>query len=330
MAADTTSLANLIRPVVRGEPTSVKWSNKQFLAMMADAKMRAAAGPFDMMSQGGTQLQWNILRGTGNSATQIFTEATATPAAGQQTWVRGALNWIGFRTIVQWSGFAVDDLRSANFLTGAEYGEAGGFGEIPEGLNDLADLTNTTFLGNANNGLLVFVDDGTNIAVVAGLNRLTNTDLAGALTPVGGALTLAALSDLDEELSDNDIGQEPDAWFMPLNQRTNLARLLGTEATTSLVRFMAPQAGGAVALDGGYNKAAFSYMGKPVYGVPDMTDTVICGLKMKFWYHVTHRPIQVKELPAEGDVARRLQISTRSTLFCEQFRAQGILTVVNA
>ncbi|MFH1496565.1 MAG: hypothetical protein ABII82_01950 [Verrucomicrobiota bacterium] len=332
MPATTTSLANLFAPVVESQQTMVKYVNRSLLRAMADAKARAGHSmPFDVVGLGrGSQFQWNVNRGTGNSSTQLFDETTATPAAGQQTYARMALTWVNFRNIIDVSRIAMDDLQGANVMGGPEFSEAQGIGEVTGALDDIQDMMNGIFVGSTNNGILAGDDDGTNVPIYAGQNRTVLLDLASALTPVGGALTLGVISDLEEELSDDPRGVAPDAWFAPNNQVTNYVRLVGPEAALPLVRYNAPLAGGAAAVDGGVDRARTTIGGKPLYGIPELLDTVFLGLSMADWFFINHRVLRRDPLAITGDSAMREQISTRATLACLRSRHQGILTGVNA
>lgn len=334
MAADTTSLAPLIRPQVEDVPTIVKYSHEgpsSFLGRMAEAALRAGHGGFDLFRPAGNTHGWEIQRGLGNSSAEIFTEAGAIAAAGQQTWLTASLAYIAFRVHVQVSGFAMDDVTGlGGYLDQSQYGAAQLLGEEPGAMADLFNLINDTNVGSTSNGVLAANDSGANTPTYAGYNKTVLTDLASQLTAVGGVLTIAAMDNMIEALSDNPIGARPDAIFMPWNQATNYSNLVGPGAATSLVRYIAPEAGGSARLDAGFNAQLLQHGDIPIYAVPVMTDTVILFHRMQYWHVVTHRPIQRKILPNDADIAAREQLSTRLTLVCKSTRRQGKLTGVTA
>lgn len=326
MPATTTTLATLVRPVVDADATIIKYTNRDFFRSLR------ALGMKDVIAVGDSNFRWKVDRGAGNTSTQVFAEGQGAPAAGSQTWVEAALAWVYHRVFVEISGHAVDQLGS-QYLGGAEYGEAALFGEVPRAVDDLEDLMANTFLGSANNGIQAAVDDGSGTGTYAGIVRATSTDWQSGLRAVGGASAVAEFTLGWETSRDNDRGGILDAWLMPWNQVTNYVALVGPEHATAaarLVRYMAPAAG-VGNLDIGFNvETGLSFNNGRIYGIGDLTDTVILGLSSPEWLFATIRQVRQDDQPREGDTRARMQISTGGTLVCRNPRTQYKMTGVTA
>src|SRR4030067_593291 len=100
MAADHTSLSTLIRPIVEEQPSIVMYTNNSFLPAMK------ALGMTEGQAGGDSSYRWKVLRSTGNSATEVFTEGQGIAASGNQSWVEAALAYVYFRPRAKLNGHA--------------------------------------------------------------------------------------------------------------------------------------------------------------------------------------------------------------------------------
>ena len=327
MSADTTTLANALRPAVDNIPTIARFHNLSLPSKMREAAVIAGVGDIDKPGTGANAM-WNIIRGNGNTSRQTFTEGTAAPGAGNQTDAQATLGWIWFRIMCGITGIAEDVARGASYYTDATYGEAGMYGETALGLRDLFDLVTTTFLGSATHGLLAAVDDGTTTVTYANNNRVALADLRSYVEPGGGvAVTYAGMNNVREALADTPRGQPANAWFVPENQRSAVSAIIGIGAAASLVRFTAGQAtaGGAL-VDAGYGISSMAFDGVPIYSLPGMSTTNILALTMQHWEFRNIRELREDPQPLIGDQRKLSQWSTGLTMVCKSTRHQAKYT----
>ena len=325
MSADTTSLSTLIRPVVEDQPSIVIYTNNSFLPAMKSLGMTESS------ATGDTAYRWKVIRGTGNSATETFVEGQGLRPAGNQSCVEAALSWVYYRTRVKLSGHARDAMRS-HYLGDAFLGELSG--EVKYGIDNITDTITNTILGIGGNGIQLAIDSG---ETYAGLNRSTYSDWGSHETALDAALTVASMTAEVEALRDNDIanqGTRFDAVIVPVNQVTNYVSLVGPEngtAANRLVRYVA-QPGKGVNVDVGWDDLGITFMGKPVIGVGDLTDTVmlfVCNVADD-WFLRHIRPLEMKNLALVDDSAADIQISIGSAFGCRNPRRQAKLTGVTA
>ena len=322
MPATTTTASTLIKPVVDDTPTVVKFTNRQLLAVLKAAGMR------DMQASGDTNFRWKVNRAAGNTSAEVYSEGQGLPTSGNQTWAEAALAWVYHRVVVQITGHLADAIGS-HYLSDGALGILAG--ELQYGIDDLTDLMNNTFLGSTNNGLDIAIDSA---GTYAGQARATITDWQSSETDIAGVLTVASLTAMYEAIVDNDRGGQPSALLMPWNQVTNYAALAGVEngtAAARLVRYIA-QPGKAPSIDVGFDPG-LTFMGLPIFGVHDMTDTTIYLIgdaARGAWEFVNIRPITQKILSLNDDSEARIQVSTGGTLVCRNPRTQAKITTVTA
>lgn len=326
MGADTTSLSTLIRPVVSEQPSVAMYTNNSFLPAMQALGMKEA----DQL--GDNYVRWKVLRGTGNSSVETFTEGMGIASAGSQSWVEAYLAWVYTRAHVQMSGHARDAMRSA-YLGDAYLGQFAG--EVKYAVDNMMDNYTNALLGTGANGVQLAIDSA---GTYAGINRSTYSDWGSGETAVSGVLTVAAMTAAVEALRDNDIantGTRFDAVVMPVNQITNYAALVGPEngtAANRLVRYVAQPGQVAPHIDLGWDDTGLTFMGKPIVGVPDLTDTVVlflCNIPDD-WFLTYTRRLETKELAITDDSAANLQVSFGAAFGCRNTRRQYKLTGVTA
>jgi hypothetical protein len=312
--ATTTTVSTLIKPAVETEPTVLMYTNREFFGALRAMGMR------DVVAGGDTAFRWKLLRSTGNSSAEVFTEGQAAPSSGNQTWAEAALSWVYHRAIVSRSGHARDAMKSA-YLTPEWTSDAAMSGEYKGALLNLEDLMANTFLGSTNNGILIAVDSA---GTYGGLARATYTDMQSYETAAGGdALTDVDMADTWEGMRDNDRGGKLEAILAPWNQVSNYYRLHGFGATTPLPRIMA--SGEAAKIDYGFNETGLSFHNARIFGVGDMTDTELVFMSniAEDWLFATIRPIERKDLAITDDTAEKTQVSTGGTLVCRNPRTQA-------
>lgn len=328
MAATTTTLSTLVRPVVsETDATIVKYTNRQFFQVMRAIGLQENIP----MSMGDSAFRWKVIRGTGNSSVETYSEGQAAAASGSQSVVEAASSYIYFRVVAELTGHAADQLKS-HYL-GTDYAPQALGGEIKNGIDDLDDLAATTFLGTGASGLELAIDAA---GTYSGLSRTTYSDWGSEENAVSGVLTVASMTLLHEELEDNDRGATVTACLMPRNQLTNYAALVGAENGTAadrLVRYVSQ--GGAPQLDVGFMTTGLTINGTPIYGVQDMTDTVVAMLDTtdrNGWAYITQRPIQIADKTAgsNSDAYAVKHVTMASTMVCRNPRKQGKLTAVTA
>lgn len=322
MPATTTTLTTLIKPVPYDQMVMIKWTNRELFTILR------SIGVKEVQSQGGANFTWRINRATGNSGTEIFTEGQAVPAAGSQTYLDPALNYIYHRSIVEISGHAMDQLRS-HYISDAQVGSANLYGEVTGAMDDLEDLYTNTFLGSTNNGLQIAIDS---TGTYAGQARATFTDLQSFETAgAAGALTIAMLRDTWEGVRDNDRGGNVQAIIMPWNQTSNYVALAQGTTTANFVRHV-NEKGVGPSIDLGANFSGLTFNGVPIYGVADLTDTEILMLSNveSDWLYAIQRPLSRKQLAINDDAEARLQLSIASTIVCLNPRRQGKVSDVAA
>lgn len=336
MAANTTTLSTLIKPLVADQPSVPKFTNRHFLSTFT------AMGCPEVMAMGDTAFRWKVLRGTGNSSVGTFAEGDAVPAAGSQSWIEASLSYAlgSFWVRAQVSGFAADAMGSA--YLGQEWtSAASGYGEIKAAVDDLTDQINNTFMGAGSGtaGLQNAIDDGGTYSALA---RGTYTDWQCAITDGGGdALSMADMNNNQELLFDNDRGAGPlSGTVMAVSQAFNYKSLAGAEngtAANRLVRYTVDVTGGVPKFDAGMVPGAgtdtgLSFGGAPIYGVPDAPDQLVYLVTdvPRNFLIATIRPLTVEDLAKTDDSRIDKLISTRLLWMCLNPRHQGRIENITA
>ena len=320
MAATATTQANLIPPYLDGGYSVLKFINDGFLRAMVQLGMT------DVRQIGGTSHQFNILRSGNTSGSATYTEGDPSPAAGNQVWLRGLLGFVNYI-------ITVSQTKTARDALGTRYSGVSDDGdEATEAERDLTNLVNVTSLGSGASGLLAAA--GTAGNTYANINRAAITEWDPNVTAVGGALTLAVMETMAEVLGDAPRGGELGAILASPRQCTKYRQLAGASAVNAnerLVRIIAGE-NGVMKYDPSPANTGLAFQGVPVVRIPDLSNSVmvfLCNLATD-WSFVTIRPVEVDAdaLARGGDIAKALEITTRSTLKCNQTRRQGALTTL--
>jgi hypothetical protein len=238
-------------------------------------------------------------------------------SAGYDTYQNCTLSWKSFRTVIEFTGFAVDDCRDeADLVNALER-------SVVNAARTLRDLINTTWLGTASGGLQHIISSTTSYG---GIARGTYTTWKSYQVTTCGALTQTKLEDMIEALQDNDRGVDVSELVLlaPWNQITNIRRFAGWSGSGAAVQPYV-QPGGVLEL--GWVDQKFN--GIPIMGVPDMTDTVILALHRPSFYVVEHRPLTFEEKDNPGD-GRRWHLTWRGALVSEAPHKCGKLATVTA
>jgi len=257
---------------------------------------------------GDTAYRWK-LNSAGNNSVEVFTEGQGQPIAGNQTFVNAAVDWTYHRGMLQFTGHALDALKS-NWIPQADE-------EARLLMEDLKDLMTTGFMGSTY-GLELAVDYGSSYA------GITRNGSAGYFesteTAVSGALSTDDLLDLRETIRDNDKAGRPKKIICAENQSTNVYRLGGPHVIyNGQPGEKAPGIGSQ------------TFAGMPIIALPDWSDTVIMMIDDGGDNFVGKeiRPFSVKDMGPSGD-SDVFQLSWGGQLVCKQPRFQGKLTGVTA
>lgn len=296
--ATTTTLANVLRTVYEPILSDLVFGNDYLFQLPGAADEPTAdehaakkpRGIFEMIpSRGGTSYNWPVRQAT--TAAAAYVEGQGAPAPGNNTYLMASLAYSAgyFWRAVEISGHAVDALRDEGAIIEAIDRE------VRDAARAMQDLINTTFMGTSH--LQLAVDSA---GTYAGIDRGVYSNWGSYESDVAGALTVAALADMVEALEDNDRGASHQdlVLLMPVNQVTNYSALAGAGAGTPIV---IPPGGN---LDLGFS--GFTFQGIPIYGIPDMTDTVIVCMPKSTLKWVMHRPLKFELKATAGDSVRYL------------------------
>lgn len=286
----TTTLANVLRTVYEPKLADIVFQNNA-LFQLPGAPGEGPMGEGDPRglfpvrnSAGGTSYNWPVRYDT--TAAAAYSEGQAAPAPGNNSYLNATLAYSAgyFWRGVEISGHSVDAMKDEGAIVEAIDRE------VMDAARAIQDLINTTFMGTSH--LQLAVDSA---GTYAGINRATYTGWGSWENALGGAHSLAACRDMVEGLLDNDRGarREDLAFIMPVNQVTNHVALAGAGAGVPIIS----QGGGK--LDLGFTGASFQEI--PIFGVPDMTDTVILLVHRPSIYWVMHRPLKFEPKPTAGD-----------------------------
>ena len=302
--ATTSTLANVLREVYQPILADIAFENNALIDLQSLIEQSIALGAFPEERGGATRearglfpvrrsrgdTYWRFPVRYSRTAAAAYSEGQAAPAPGNNTYLMAKWQYsVGyFWRSVEITGHAIDALRDEGAIVEAVDRE------VRDAARAIGDLINTTFLGTGTNCLQAIVDSG---GTVGGIDRSTYTAWGSWENALGGALSESALRDMVEAVLDNDRGAnyETLAFLMPVNQITNYHALAG--ASSSVPK---PAEGGR-GLDLGHIPSLASFGGIPMYGIPDLTDTVVMLVDVPGFYWVLHRPLQFEQKPTAGD-----------------------------
>lgn len=289
----TTTLASVIANVYnKGRLANLTFVNDYMVQLPGAAdeggQDKKPRGLFPIYpSRGGSAYRWTVQ--TGGPTAREYNEGQAPPAPGNNTYVEASLAYSTgyFDVAVELTGHAIDALKDE----GAIIEEVDKI--ILDATRSLQDAINVKALGATDWGLQLAIDAA---GTYAGLARGTYTTWVAGEVAVGGAQSRAALRDGVEYLTDNDIGARHQDLIIlePVNQVSNYHAL---GLSTAHPVQMAVQ--GGAPLDLGFTGESFE--GIPIYGIPDLTDTVIMILDRSKVYWVMHRPPTLELKQTAGD-----------------------------
>lgn len=304
--ATTSTASQALRSIILGDIEETVFRNKHFLKLFRQVP-----------AIGDTGYRWNA-NTAGNTAVETFVEGQAAPSAGKQTYVQAMVGYLHFRAVLNWTGH----LRAALANVEGRYFQAIDE-EIRSGQQDLADLMETTFMGTGSAGLQLAVDSS---GTYAGINRATETTWQSQEDAIGGALSIANLEDLEEELRDSERGANPDLVISRQNQFTNYQRTIGPAAASGGVfRIQMDAAAAGTKADLGLVASEGSFAGKRWVCVPDLTNTIVVMLDSRYWVLAVHEDFDVQDKASADDSVTR-HITWRGALVCRNPRRQGKLT----
>ena len=294
--ATTTTASALIKDVYAEDFIEGVYRNNDLLKLFPDVEA----------TQGDTAYKWLVNSAGGTSA--VYSEGDSALAATSQTWVAASVSPTYIWHRISISGHLKDAIRS-NHINAIEQ-------EMVLAKEDMKDLLNTSFMGSTY-GLELSIDSG---STYAGIARGAAAYWESTETAVGGALAYTDLVDMLETIRDNDKGGNPGMILAPYNQLTNIYNLTGNPAT---------KMAGPGDLAQGFNNQTFA--GIPIFGVGDMTDTVILFVDTRAGKNklVIHRPFQVDQLGKTSDADDYL-LSTAAALVNRDPAKDGKLTGVTA
>jgi hypothetical protein len=274
---------------------------------------------------GGEPVAWNYISAANGSAA-TFAEGEAFAVAGKQTYGRASLSPFGVQVVVEVSGRVRDQIRH-----GGTYGDVLRI-ELEKGAADLYKKLDDLLCGSTQDvGIQSVIDATDTYAGIAG-----SAPWASLETAVSGALTVGVLQDADESINVTPYVGNTTHWLMPRNQITNYITLIGTGATTSLVRFAPPAMGGGTYDVGMLPQGTCSFNGKPVVPIRGLTTTVILGVDMTPGSDglpglclLVARDLETRQLAQTSD-ADHYAITMRCALKLDRRNAQIKLTGVTA
>lgn len=317
----TTTLANVLRTVYEPKLADLVFQN-DYLMQLPGAPAEEIQdvgqavkprGLFPVIpSRGGTSYNWPVRSAT--TAAAAYAAGDAAPTPGNNTYQMASLAYSAgyFWRGVEIQGHAVDALKDEGAIIDAIDAE------IMAAARAMQDIINTTFMGAGH--LELAVDSA---GTYAGIDRGAVPGWLSYESNVAGALSLAALRDLVEALCDNDRGARIQdlVLLMPVNQVTNYAALAGAGAGIPQV----VQSGGK--LDLGFS--GYSFQTIPIYGIPDMTDTIVLAVHRPSIRWVMHRPLRFELKATTADTTAWL-MTVALQLAVEQPNLCGKLTGVTA
>jgi hypothetical protein len=220
---------------------------------------------------------WKI-NSAGNTSTSVFAESAVAPTPVAQTYVNANVTATYFWAWTRVTGHVRDLVANGAIYPGLDPIQ----NEFAAGFEDIRDLVNTSFMGGTY-GLELAVDDG---ATYAGIARGSAAYFECSNTNQNGALTRAGLLNTHEAARDNDKGGGPTFLILvPHNQLTNYLQLTGEpNAQNSSVRVEFATVGGG-RLDLAPAHTGLSFMGSPIVGLGDFTNTTWLALDLRMTRH---------------------------------------------
>jgi hypothetical protein len=283
--------SSLVRENVQGAPGDIAFRRTDLLNFL---RAKGAVRPWS----GANPTQWNLVTAANGSA-EVYAEGQAAPVAGRQTYARASLAPFYARIVCGYSGHVADQVRN-----GGVYVDPMAL-ELEKGTADLFKKVEDTLVGSvADQGVQSIIDGGD---TYAGIAPGSVTSWKALETAVGGALSFAVLEDNIELAALTPYLSQPTDILAPFNQITNYVRLAGSSATTSLMRFAPPAAGGSADLGmtpGGLLQGQVSWNGMPFHGISGLTSTVILMLDMSSPVELlVNRDVTVEQLAKTSDDA---------------------------
>jgi len=285
----------------------------------------AANGRIEM-GVGGEPYSWELNSGA-NSSVESFAEGQAPPPSGAQTWKRPALSiGVNARAVFGITGHVRDNAAKGAFrldIPGAE--EALTKTDVMKQAEDLL-MSATQDVGIAS------IIDST--GTYAGISQSSVSSWASEENAIGGALTLAAMQDLLEEMqsptggSSVPRGAAPTHWLMPVNQCGNYVSLGGAAGSAnSAYRY---RSGDAVDLSiAQRGLGSMSFMGIPIAQVSGLTSTEIYLVDITDMTLIVHRDLSVDPIVGNPE-NQQWQVSWRGALKVKTRNHHGKMTGVTA
>jgi hypothetical protein len=270
-------------------------------------------------SLGDTDLRWKV-NSVGNTNVTTYNEGDPELTAVAQTWVNANLPYVYFRGTIRQTGHVRDALKNQGVFAGLQ--------AMTEDVNltaeDIRDVMNTTFQGTGASGIQLAVDS---TGTYAGLNRATETHWASYENAVGGAITVAEIATMRENLRDGDRGELMDTLLVRNNQVRRIQALIGEPgAANNSYRSDLTAASGRLQLLPLFSDTKVGEA--DVVGVPDLTNTIALGLSRRWFWTVVHRPFEVEMDRVADD--KTAALTTAAVFQCKRPDLQGKLTGLTA
>jgi hypothetical protein len=233
----------------------------------------------------GDSIDWPIHYGPSTDYAGTYSEGDPAPNPNIDVILKGSVSKQPFQVSASISKVALD------YMGGNKLG-----------LSDpvLFDIENKVkaLLNSVNVTLLASLEAAVDSTGTYGGNAIaTYSALASYESAVSGVHSISMMEDMYEALLDNDRGCDPSQLIclMPQNQITNHTRLVSGASNYPLNH----QSGSPT--DGGRQIPGAKFNGVPIYGIPDMTDTVVLmGEKDKVAIFEA-RPVTIEEKSVTAD-----------------------------
>lgn len=275
-------------------------------------------------SQGAEPLTWNVTT-AGNGSAEVFAEGAAPPVAGNETQTTASLSTFAVRTVYGLTRGAQINNEKRGYLGNAQEIESlGAEKALFKKIED--ELMGST----ADRGIASIIDA---TGTYAGLSQGTYSIWASNETNVGGALTLAVLQTLVEDMTNGTVGgiargATPTHFLMPQNQISNYLALFGPSAgASSLVRMMP----GHTDAGSGLGKGRYDYDAGAITiaRCRSMTTTEIYLVDIMDMMLIQHGPLEEKEIVGNPQNIQ-FEVSSRHFFQVKSRNKHGKLTGVTA
>lgn len=298
------------------------YRNNDFLGLVANGTVLFPESPLTT----GLDYRWR-LNTAGNSSAAIFTEGAGAPQPVAQTYVNLTATPVYFWAWTRVTGHVRDAIRNGGAVNGLNPIA----NEFVAGFEDIKDLMNTTFMASTY-GLTQIVDSGN---TVFGVAQGSNAWHAASETPVGGALTLAGMTNLVETIRDNDKGGKPKAILTAHNQITNYIALMGVVAASNAAPRVELSVVGGSKIDLGPDPAQAAFQNVPMVGLGDFDDSTMVWVDQRptrfgpNWQLKTARYLEVRgpQMAGDDDV---FELSTARAMVCHLVKLNGKLGTLTA